>query len=279
MVPTPRALALESGLHEALGLFRRVLHPPDGFDPATSRRTFTVALEEQPAAALAPALAAAVLAAAPAVRLAFVRPERDSAAQLESGAADIVIGPAEQASGALMMRSVLENDFLTAQRKGHPRGRGPLDLDGFCALDHLVVSTEGGGFSGVVNRTLAGLGRTRRVALSIHSYGLAPLIVAGTDGLCTLPGRLLRRFAAEVDLFPPPLVLRASLCGGGLSDRAGCCRGAPSGDTGPAPGGRRGDRRTAPHGLRQVRLSCEHTAHGASCRSRCRRRGWSAASG
>ena len=106
-----------------------------------------------------------------------------------------------------MVRALLNDDFLTAQRKGHPRGTGPLDLDAFCALDHVVVSTDGGGFSGVVDRTLAGLGRTRRVALSIHSYGLAPLVVAGTDCLCTLPGRLLRRFGAGVDLFPPPLPL------------------------------------------------------------------------
>ena len=31
--------------------------------------------------------------------------------------------------------------------------------------------------------------------------------MAGTDCLCTLPGRLLRRFGAGVDLFPPPLPL------------------------------------------------------------------------
>ncbi len=207
MVPTPRALALQGSLEEALGLFRGMLRASGEFDPATSRRTFSIAMQEQPAAALAPALAAAVLRAAPAVRLAVVRPDRDAAAQLEEGAVDLVVAPAEQATSSLMVRALLDNDFLTAQRKGHPRGTGPLDLDAFCALDHVVVSTDGGGFSGVVDRTLAGLGRTRRVALSIHSYGLAPLVVAGTDCLCTLPGRLLRRFGAEVDLFPPPLPL------------------------------------------------------------------------
>ena len=45
------------------------------------------------------------------------------------------------------------------------------------------------------------------MALSVHSDGLAPLVVAGTDCVCTLPGRLLRRFGTGIDLFPPPLPL------------------------------------------------------------------------
>ncbi len=207
VVPTPRALALQGSLAEALDLLRGLLRTPGGFDPATSRRTFVVAMQEQPAAVLAPNLAAVMLSAAPSVRLALMTPIRDVVAQLENGTVDLLVAPPEAATGNLMTRALFENDFLTAQRKGHPRGTAPLDLDAFCALDHLVVSTDGGGFSGVVDRMLAGLGRTRRVALSIQSYGLAPLIVAGTDCLCTLPGRLLRRFAEEIDLFTPPLPL------------------------------------------------------------------------
>lgn len=207
VVPTPRALALEPGLVDALSRLRDLLRMPGGFDPATSRRTFVLAMQEQPAAVLAPGLAAALLGAAPHVRLAFVRPAQDVAAQLEDGSVDVLVGPPEHATGTLMARTLFDNAFLTAQRKGHPRGTAPLDLDTFCTLNHLVVSTEGAGFSGVVDRTLAGMGRTRRVVLSISSYGLAPLIVATTDCLCTLPGQLLRRFEAEVDLFTPPLPL------------------------------------------------------------------------
>ncbi len=172
-----------------------------------SRRTFVVALQEQPAAALAPALAAAVIGSAPSVRLAFVVPSRDVAAQLEDGSVDLLVATAEQATGALMGRALIDDEFLTAQRKGHPRGTGSLGVDAFCALDHLVVSTDAGGFSGIVDLTLAGMGRTRRVVLSIHSYALAPLMVAGTDCVCTLPGRLLRRFGGGIDLFQPPLPL------------------------------------------------------------------------
>jgi DNA-binding transcriptional LysR family regulator len=210
VVPTPRALELRDNLSGALGILREMLRAPTSFDPATSRRTFVIAMQEQPAAALAPGLALAVLAEAPEVRLAFIYPMPDIGERLEDGAVDLLVAPSDQGSSTLIGRVLFENDFLTAQRKRHPRGTGPLDLDTFCTLDHLIVSTDGAGFSALVDRTLAGLGRSRRVALSIQSYGLAPLIVARTDCVCTLPSRLLRRYADDLDLFEPPLPLSRS---------------------------------------------------------------------
>jgi hypothetical protein len=49
--------------------------------------------------------------------------------------------------------------------------------------------------------------RKRRVSVSIQSYALAPLILANSDCLCTLPRRFLRRFEGALDLFAPPLDL------------------------------------------------------------------------
>lgn len=135
-------------------------------------------------------------------------PAADVVERLEGGTIDLLVAPAREGHGALMARALFADAFLTAQRKGRPRGTAPPDLDGFCALDHLIVSTEGGSFSGVVDRSLAALGRTRRVALSIQSYSLAPIIVAASEYVCTLPIRLLRRHAANLDLFEPPLTLR-----------------------------------------------------------------------
>jgi DNA-binding transcriptional LysR family regulator len=205
VVPTPRALDLRGNLSDALAILRGMLRAPRSFDPATSRRSFVIAVQEQPAAGLAPGLTSIVLAEAPGARLAFVYPTADVDERLEAGSVDLLVARADYGGGSLIRRALFENDFLTAQRKGHPRGVGPLDLDGFCALDHLIVSMEGGGFSGLVDRALAEIGRSRRVALSVQSYGLAPLIVAGSDCICTLPGRLLRRFSDGLDLFETPI--------------------------------------------------------------------------
>jgi DNA-binding transcriptional LysR family regulator len=112
--------------------------------------------------------------------------------------------------GDLRQRPLFDDDFLTAQRKGHPRGTAALDLDAFCALDHLLISSDGAGFSGLVDDALARLGRTRRVTVSIQSYALAPVILANSDCVCTLPRRFLERFTHDLDVQPPPLKLASA---------------------------------------------------------------------
>ncbi|WP_409192652.1 LysR substrate-binding domain-containing protein [Bradyrhizobium sp. RDM4] len=156
---------------------------------------------------LAPGFVARFTATAARARLALVHPTRDVVDRLERGEIDILVTGADGAHGDLMQRPLFEDSFLSAQRKGHPRGNGALDLDRFCALDHLLISADGGGFSGLVDDALAALGRSRRVAVSIQTYALAPVILAHSDCICTLPRRFLMRFSHELDLTPPPLDL------------------------------------------------------------------------
>ncbi|GAN76202.1 transcriptional regulator LysR [Acidisphaera rubrifaciens HS-AP3] len=193
-------------LADALAQLRRLIEPTHGFDPARSRRTFVIAVYENPATVFAPALVAHLAAAAPGARIAFVAPGADTAERLERGGVDLLLG-ADRGREGLICRKLLDSDYATAQRRGHPRGTGPLDLDAFCALDHVLISADGGGFAGVVDDALASLGRSRRVVVSTQSYALAPLIVAGSDCIGTMPRRVLQRFAAGLDLFAPPLAL------------------------------------------------------------------------
>ena len=126
---------------------------------------------------------------------------------LEQGEIDLFIGTAEDGAPGLIGRKLFEEEFVTAQRHGHPRGTAPLTLDEFCSLDHLLISTSGGHFTGMIDNALADLGRERRVTVSIQSYALAPLILGSTDLICTLPRRFLRRFEQVLDLIEVPLEL------------------------------------------------------------------------
>ncbi|MBW8816579.1 MAG: LysR family transcriptional regulator, partial [Caulobacterales bacterium] len=74
VVATPRALALQPVLAKVLGLIDEMLGPAVDFEPATTRRTFTVALHEIPAVMLAPDLVPRVAMGAPSARLVFVSP-------------------------------------------------------------------------------------------------------------------------------------------------------------------------------------------------------------
>ncbi|WP_337245280.1 LysR substrate-binding domain-containing protein [Luteimonas sp. gir] len=128
-------------------------------------------------------------------------------AQLEQGEVDVFVGLSDVAEHGWVGRTLFTDTFLAAQRKGHPRGGRKLSLSAFCAAAHLVVSSTGDPFSGFVDTALAKLGRRRQVVMSTESYATAPALVANTDLMCTLPGRLLQRFDASLDLFAPPLAL------------------------------------------------------------------------
>ncbi|WP_066098189.1 LysR family transcriptional regulator [Xanthomonas massiliensis] len=207
VLPTPRALALQPALREVLDGLAALL-TPTSFDPRSSQRTFVVALHENPALMLGADLLNRVRALAPQVRIRFVLPDRARLhGQMEQGEVDVFVGLGESAEQGWVGRRLFSDDFLTAQRKGHPRGTGKLGLPAFCAAAHLVVSSSGDPFAGLVDAALEQLGRRRQVVMSTESYALAPALVANTNLLCTLPRRLLQRFDAALDLFVPPLKL------------------------------------------------------------------------
>lgn len=207
VLPTPRALALRPALQQVLNGMSALLEPTQ-FDPATSARTFVVALHENPALMLGADLLNRMREQAPGVRLRFALPDPDMLhRQMEQGEVDLFIGIGEAASEAWVGRQLFTDDFVTAQRKGHPRGQRELDLPTFCSAPHLLVSSTGDPFAGTVDRALAKLGKSRQVVMSTQSYAMAPPLVAGTDLLCTLPRRLLQRFTTSLDIFEPPLAL------------------------------------------------------------------------
>jgi DNA-binding transcriptional LysR family regulator len=205
VVPTARAMGMRESVSSAIAALEALVDQNDEFDPRSSARTFTIAMHDNPAGILAPTLLSHCRALAPEVKIAIVLPgsyKLDSA--LESGELDVLIAAQATAHADWMGRVIFKDRLVTAQRKDHPRGAAALDLDAYCALSHLVVSTEGGGFTGIVDELLAARGRERRVLASVQSYALAPLIVAGSDLVCTLPKTLLSRFVPAVELFEPP---------------------------------------------------------------------------
>ncbi len=208
MVPTPHALALKPELQRLLQQLSHFIQSAHVFDPMTSKRTFRIAAMDNPAAMLAPIMLPLVQARAPGVNIAFVLPDKGRINEhLERGEVDLFVGTAADASPSLIGRTLCDEQFLTAQRIGHPRGQAPFTLDTFCALDHVLISTSGGHFSGMIDEVLAEQGRRRRVAVSVQSYALAPLILGSTDYICTLPERFLARFSDRLELFTPPLPL------------------------------------------------------------------------
>ncbi|MDG3441936.1 LysR family transcriptional regulator [Nitrospirillum amazonense] len=212
MVPTTRALELQAPLRAALQELETVVRRPPAFDPLTATRDFAIAASDNSTVAVGLGLMERLRAVAgPGIRLSFRAPNAERVlGQMQRGEVDLLIGSQNMVQTGMTVRRLAGERYLVAQRKGHPRGAGPLDLDGYCAQEHILVSTNGGGFVGFVDEDLERLGRRRRVALSIHQFMLAVPILLATDYLCVLPSRLARRYAEKLDLFDLPLPNRRS---------------------------------------------------------------------
>jgi DNA-binding transcriptional LysR family regulator len=208
MIPTPHASALRPELTSLIDRLNDFINTAHVFEPHNSKRVFRIAATDNPAAILAPDLIPMIKAQAPQVKIAFTLPDKARiATHLEQGDVDLFVGAAEDGSNELIATTLFEDAFVTAQRIGHPRGKQPLTLDEFCSLDHLLISTSGGQFQGIIDAALADLGRERSVSVWIQSYALAPLVITNSDCVCTLPSRFLERFKTVLELFAPPLAL------------------------------------------------------------------------
>ncbi len=208
MVASPHALALQPELVRLLEQMNDFIGVARVFEPRSSKRIYRIAATDNPVSILAPDLIPHLKSEAPHVKVAFTMPNKARIAeQLEQGEVDIFVGAAEDGAPGLVVRKLFQEEFVTAQRKGHPRGRGPMTLDEFCSLDHLLISTSGGQFAGMVDNALSDLGRSRQVSVSVQSYALAPLVLTSTDLVCTLPRRFLERFDQVLDVIKTPFEL------------------------------------------------------------------------
>ncbi|MDU9414075.1 LysR family transcriptional regulator [Pseudomonas sp. zfem005] len=192
MRPTARAEELREPLRQALEALERAVAPASPFDPAQARDTWRVAATDYgESAILLPALAG-LRAAAPGTRIAVVEmmPSR-IAKQAELGDIDLAFHTAEGSPLNLRRRTLFAERYVLAGRAGHPRLKRRPTLKQFCTLDQVIVSPDGGGFSGVTDAALAEHGLERRVVLSVPHFLFLRSVLESTDLVAMLPERLV----------------------------------------------------------------------------------------
>ncbi|WP_158814339.1 LysR family transcriptional regulator [Methylocapsa sp. S129] len=197
--PTARALLLGPPLAEALAAVRDATQIGRRFDPATAVRRFAIAAPDTVVATLASAVLARLAQAAPRCQIAFraFSPE-SAAAAIVAGDADLAVGVFPNPPRETIGKPIAAETFGVVSRRDHPAIPGALDLDLYCALDHLLVSQDRDA-RGVVDMALAGLGRKRRIAATMPQLLLAFAAVSQSSAIITAPLSACR-YAAS--LFP-----------------------------------------------------------------------------
>jgi DNA-binding transcriptional LysR family regulator len=205
MRPTARADAVRMPLRQALEALQQALAPADPFDPAGATHTWQVTASDYGASTIVLPALAGLRATAPGTRLAVLGVAPGAIArQAEQGTIDLAFHIADEAPDGMRRRVLFRERYLLAGRADHPRLRTPPTLAQFRALEHVIMSPEGGGFQGGTDSALARLDLTRRVVLSVQSFLLLTSVLARTDLVALLPSRLLAD-APGLRAVEPPL--------------------------------------------------------------------------
>ncbi|WP_034851913.1 LysR family transcriptional regulator [Inquilinus limosus] len=195
---TPRAAALAEPVARLLESARAIVAPTD-FDPATARGRVTIAGVDYTTLLVMPALVSRLSRLAPGLDIEIPPPAGDHVGLIAADAADLALGVYDALPAGFFRRALYEEDLVCAVRRGHPVIAAGLTLERFAALSHLLVIVTGRG-EAPVDVALARRGLTRRVAMRLPHFIAAPMLVAESDMILSLPRRLARRIAATAPI-------------------------------------------------------------------------------
>ncbi|MCI2246577.1 LysR family transcriptional regulator [Xanthomonas sp. PPL568] len=207
MRPTARAEALRAPLREALQALRQAVAPEAPFDPARAQTLWQVAATDYGASTVLLPAIAGLRRVAPGTRLAVLQLAPPSITQqAEQGQIDLALHTVADAPPGLHRRTLFAERYVLVGRAGHPRLRRRPSLAQFCTLEHVIVSPDGGGFSGVTDAALRAHGLQRRVVLSVPHFLFVVAALQRSDLVAMLPERLVRG-QSGLQVCAPPLEL------------------------------------------------------------------------
>ena len=206
MEPTPRALELAVPVRQALQLIGRALTSPSDFDPKKSSHVFRICSADDIELTLLPRLLERLKVVAPHVDIEVSRVAGVAESGLRTGHIDLYLGVWFNIPSSLERHLLRHETFACIARKGHPRIKSRLTLRGYVDVGHVVVAPSEKPGS-VIDTVLSDQGLGRRVVLRTPHFLVAPLVVARTDLIATLPRTVATEFAKvlSLNLYKPPV--------------------------------------------------------------------------
>lgn len=197
MQPTPRAIAIVESARSVLGRIGTDIVAAPAFDPATSERPIILALSDVGEIVFLPTLLKHLRQLAPQAAVNAVSlPAAEVADGLEAGTVDLAMGYFPDLKKNNFFQQVLFTDgFISLMRADHPVSVRKLSLKQFLQLEHAVVRAESR-TEEVIDRYLARKRIQRRVVLTTPHFSSAPMIVAQSDLIVTVPEPLARYFSS-----------------------------------------------------------------------------------
>ncbi|MDB5777210.1 MAG: LysR family transcriptional regulator [Herbaspirillum sp.] len=207
--PTPFAEELAEPVALALQHIARALNRSEPFDPATSKRRFTLAMSDVGEVYFMPSLIERCGVLAPGVQIGTVRARAvDMKEGMETGRIDLAVGAFDNLSAGLYQRRLFIQAYVSMFRRGHPFEGRAVTLKEFVAAQHLMVASTENPYERI-NQTLKKAGIWKNGASQVPHFVAVPYIVSTTDLVVTVPKKLADSAAGPFNLatIKPPLRL------------------------------------------------------------------------
>lgn len=202
--PTPRADEIYEQIHHALELVRTSLVHDHEFDPAESRRQFSLSIIHGDGSVIGPPLYHALGREAPNTRLSIhaIESEKEAIARLRDRSLDILVHYNKFSDPRLAHELIDQHQLIVIARRGHPRLGESLTPEQ--ALQERFAMVEGH-FPGM--RREAWFDRVgERIALQVPSVMVSLVMVAQTDLLAFTSRHFAETFGKRFDIkrYPVP---------------------------------------------------------------------------
>lgn len=207
LAPTLRAHELKPMISEGLNKCRQSLAVGQDQSNAYDGRLITIGLSDDFEMAFGRPLIDAVAVQAPGLRLAFRQAHSHIVGDmLQARAVDIALVAGGLSSRAISRETVGEGRYACLVDSAYaPVADGALNLDAFLQRDHILISSSG--FVGLVDESLAAIGRQRRVVASTTHFSAIPHLLRGSAAVATLPRHAAAAIAAQtgLEMWPCPM--------------------------------------------------------------------------
>jgi DNA-binding transcriptional LysR family regulator len=200
MRPTPYGTRLAASVRDALQSLNVGLNRYPDFVSRMSTRTFNVIMSDVGQFLYLPRLLARLLAESPQAALrACEMPTKAPHLILEAGEADLAIGAFTKLIVGCRQRHLYRERYVCVARQDHPRFEQGMTAEAFCNVPHAVVDPRGHVHEHL-DRWLTQQKVSRRPKLYVPYFLSLPQVVAGSDLVVIMAGRLASAFAEMVPL-------------------------------------------------------------------------------
>jgi DNA-binding transcriptional LysR family regulator len=201
MEPTPYALQLAEPVAVALDGLQQAFNVRAAFDPASSSRSFTIAMTDVGEMYFLPVLVDTLAAAAPGVTLQVVSVTEPSLKEdMSTGRIDLALGLLPQLQAGFYQQVLFHQRYICLLRKSHPLAEmNSLDLSAFTRAEHVRIVAAGTGH-GRVDLALEQKKLRRKFRLTVPHYVALGDVLKHSDLIATVPERFADRILDPFDL-------------------------------------------------------------------------------